>query len=84
MHQHLLKVRDTLFSSLPPFASTSSAYDPTAFAISAGSTLYASVCGETDKAEEEPQQVAQGDKVVEDKGASCSPASLSPRAQEHS
>ncbi|KPV77917.1 uncharacterized protein RHOBADRAFT_50445 [Rhodotorula graminis WP1] len=69
MHTHLLKVRDTLFSSLPPFASTSSAYDPTAFAISSGSTLYASVCGETDKPEEEEQQVAHSDKVVEDKGA---------------
>ncbi|GAA6023979.1 hypothetical protein JCM8202_004909 [Rhodotorula sphaerocarpa] len=43
MHQHLLKLRDVLFSSLPPFASTLSTYDPTTFAIGAGATLYASV-----------------------------------------
>ncbi|BGP44233.1 Intracellular distribution of mitochondria [Rhodotorula kratochvilovae] len=64
MHQHLLKVRETLFSSLPPFASTSSAYDPTAFAIAPGSSLYASVCGEPEQAEE--AQVAQPEKEVEE------------------
>ncbi|GAA6053553.1 hypothetical protein JCM3770_005191 [Rhodotorula araucariae] len=68
MHQHLLRVRDTLFSSLPPFASTSAAYDPTAFAIAAGSSLYASVCGEQEQVDEEAQ-VAQPEKEIGDKDA---------------
>ncbi|GAA5879434.1 hypothetical protein JCM3774_005210, partial [Rhodotorula dairenensis] len=50
MHTHLLKVRDVLFSSLPPFASASSTYDPTAFAIGAGTSLYASVAGSVENA----------------------------------
>ncbi|GAA5981119.1 hypothetical protein JCM10908_003992 [Rhodotorula pacifica] len=45
MHMHLLKVRDVLFSTLPPFASTTSSYDPTTFAIGAGTSLYASISG---------------------------------------
>ncbi|GJN91930.1 hypothetical protein Rhopal_004955-T1 [Rhodotorula paludigena] len=68
MHHHVLKVRDVLFSSLPPLASTSAAYDPTAFSIGAGSTLYAAVCGEGEK-QAEPQQTEQALEVVEDKAA---------------
>ncbi|GAA5936176.1 hypothetical protein JCM10213_004702 [Rhodosporidiobolus nylandii] len=56
MHSHLLKVRDVLFSSLPPLASSPSSYDPSAFAISAGTSLYASVvAGEEELAQSQPQ-----------------------------
>lgn len=66
MHQHLLKLRDILFSSLPPFASTQSVYDPTSFALGAGSTLYASVSAvaETDK----PAGAASTEEGSEEKG----------------
>ncbi|BGP21157.1 eukaryotic translation initiation factor 3 subunit CLU1/TIF31 [Rhodotorula toruloides] len=69
MHNHILKVRDVLFSNLPPFASTPTNYDPTSFAIGAGSTLYASVCGknetEQEKAvpQEEQDEKAKGKKA---------------------
>ncbi|GAA5923672.1 translation initiation factor 3 subunit CLU1 [Sporobolomyces koalae] len=46
MHQHLLKVRDVLFSNLPTLASTPCTYDPTSLAIAPGVSLYQKVRGE--------------------------------------
>ncbi|GAA5919909.1 hypothetical protein JCM6882_005487 [Rhodosporidiobolus microsporus] len=56
MHSHLLKVRDVLFSSLPPLASSPSSYDPTAFAIGAGSSLYTSVVAGDESAAAQPEK----------------------------
>ncbi|GAA5828024.1 hypothetical protein JCM11251_005695 [Rhodosporidiobolus azoricus] len=59
MHSHLLKVRDILFSSLPPLASSPASYDPTAFAISAGTSLYTSVvAGSETPATSGPEETA--------------------------
>ncbi|GAA5879898.1 hypothetical protein JCM8547_005313 [Rhodosporidiobolus lusitaniae] len=66
MHSHLLKVRDVLFSSLPPLASSPSTYDPTAFAIGAGSSLYASVTAEEQSAEKKPAKAAAAQQVQEE------------------
>jgi len=46
MHQHVLKVRDVLFSNLPTLASTTCTYDPTSLAIAPGISLYSKVRGE--------------------------------------
>lgn len=56
LHLHLLKVRDVLFSSLPPLASSPSSYDPSAFAIASGTSLYASVAGEEQAASMETSE----------------------------
>ncbi|BGP04233.1 Clustered mitochondria [Rhodotorula toruloides] len=95
MHQHILKVRDVLFSNLPPFASTPTNYDPTSLAIGAGSTLYASVCGknevEQEKAvsqeEEQDEKASKGKKGKASKKAekaAAEPASTSSAAQPES
>ncbi|GAA6061986.1 hypothetical protein JCM10212_004264 [Sporobolomyces blumeae] len=66
MHQHLLKVRDVLFSNLPTLAATSMTYDPTSLAIAPGTSLYASVRGEQASA----AAPAQAEDQEEDKPAS--------------
>lgn len=45
MNMHILRVRDTLYSSVP-YVAASIGYDPTSIAIGAGSTLYGSVRGD--------------------------------------
>lgn len=74
MHQHLLKLRDVLFSSLPPFASTLSTYDPTTFAIGAGATLYASVAASaaaaTESASSSSPAAPAPEQPAEEKGES--------------
>ena len=52
MHQHLLKVRDVLFSNLPTLASTACTYDPTSVAIAPGMSLFSKVRGEQPAASE--------------------------------
>ncbi|GAA6019024.1 hypothetical protein JCM10207_006291 [Rhodosporidiobolus poonsookiae] len=87
MHQHLLKVRDVLSSSLPPLASTPSAYDPSSFAIGAGSSLYQAVIQGEEKAaapaaqeavpvqaEEEDKAAGKGKKGKNGKKAAAEPA----------
>ncbi|GAA6033662.1 hypothetical protein JCM8097_004371 [Rhodosporidiobolus ruineniae] len=74
MHQHVLKVRDVLFSSLPPLASSPANYDPTSFAIASGSSLYGSVTAGSDESAASAAQAAPVESAVaqaeeEDKGA---------------
>ncbi|GAA5974362.1 hypothetical protein JCM11641_005234 [Rhodosporidiobolus odoratus] len=72
MHSHLLKVRDVLFAALPPLISSSSTYDPSALAIGAGSTLYASVVAAQEKAApKQSQEVAAAQPEEEDKAAAA-------------
>lgn len=68
MHMHLLKVRDVLFSSLPPFASTASSYDPTAFSIGAGTSLYASVAGSVESPVPTSAAAPAAEDAAEEKG----------------
>jgi protein TIF31 len=75
MHHHILKVRDVLFSNLPPFASTPTNYDPTSFAIGTGSTLYASVCGKN----EAEQEKAVSQEEEQDEKGECALMDLSDR-----
>ncbi|GAA6025906.1 hypothetical protein JCM11491_003623 [Sporobolomyces phaffii] len=46
MHQHILKVRDVLFSNLPTLASSPCTYDPTSMSIAPGISLFSKVRGE--------------------------------------
>jgi hypothetical protein len=46
MSLHLIRLRDTLYLNLPAVSNRAS-YDPTSIAIGSGSTVYASVRGDT-------------------------------------
>ncbi|GAA5840578.1 hypothetical protein JCM3766R1_000700 [Sporobolomyces carnicolor] len=68
MHQHLIKVRDVLFSNLPTLASTACTYDPTSMAIAPGVSLYSKVRGEQASVAEPAN--ASDESAEEDKAAS--------------
>ncbi|GAA5956329.1 hypothetical protein JCM3765_005630 [Sporobolomyces pararoseus] len=68
MHQHLLKVRDVLFSNLPTLASTPCTYDPTSIAIAPGMSLFSKVRGEQTSA---PEPAAAPVEPVEEEKASA-------------
>lgn len=57
MSLHLLRLRDTLYSTLP--ALNSSTYDPTSVAVAAGSTLYSAVRGESEDPEAAARQAEE-------------------------
>ena len=65
MSLHLLRLRDTLYSTLPALKSTT--YDPASVAVGAGSTLYSAVRGES----EDPEAAARQAEVESEGELSC-------------